>query len=474
MDTLCPVCREPLLSSSISGVLNRHLTEYLFRIPLCTEKALTSYRECAQWKGLTHQIPVEILEWWKGGGADIGMETYHARCGHLVHVRCASQCADCNGKIEKNNSDAAIPLPKVVQWSDEKEYKCPVCQVTVPFTVYDSYKRNHNNTGTIGLYQLQKGAVVWFYEHEYQPGHLQSGSIGRLIHRDGDTDTLLISRIPGEQECRVPMNRVFDIAFLSSTGIPTREQVGLVSVMCDVSSMMKVTSDHRGLALLRDREQYVDSVLSSRDSLEVLIHKHWKTTVSTLLPYYRKSLYFWDSFIVPRLSSGKSRSLIQPRHDSSISYDLMEEIHEQESTPSLTSVSIICDFLVCGYICNDTSAPRVQKYLSISGVLPLENRHPLPDWATQLQLTSCTEVGRIKAWCKKQWLVESEQKMYWIRPGCHKNTFCKSRDFHYLCEVNEEENDTPTFFGCTTEWLPVLYKQSAVARDTIDDLRDTI
>jgi len=524
-----------VFEETVATLLQDHLDKFLHQsfLGFAYESqrviALQRYLTTGDFQGLTRalqkknfieksRIPKIIKEWKEM--ADLGLTPYIPDCGHALHFRCASRMCMKTYSIENAQQDKVpfASLPKVPRWKCG-DFQCPVCRHETSIRGYSLYDENLLSDVTLGPYRLSPGALVWIYDHTLQPGHPEAGSLGRLLgYTSGGRTHLKVEVLlgPQKQTATVHVSRVFDVAFLLLTGIPSREQVGRIGgdvdlleddfALFDASAAADSSRDGKWQLAIRQRKEYVDSVFKHSPEAIQLLHTYLQTgklsglICSGSVPSTLDSVaLIWKFMFLPRL--GMVSQYITPLHPTVpspfVPFQLLEKVHRCTGY-SLLLCNTVLRYAAGGFCCNGESAVRIldftrklasnpaNKAVFESFRLPVDCRRvgtALPDWAQRLELCSEHEVKRIQRWCSQQFLVAFQGIYYLIHadapvapsqsPACSTDSlFWLQTHTTPVPELATGEGDY-VFSVVKVEHLPLLYRFTGRVKAAIDELRES-
>jgi len=418
---------------------------------------------------LTRQQISAAARYW-AADAQLGHQpTELTCCQQPIHVGCLAA-------LQRKSFQAPTPLDFVALPLEPDfycgEFECPVCRSQTQSQQSGGYRDAHG----WGPYALHAGAVVWYYKDAYEPGHAEGGNLGRLVklgpvvnHPKGPRHPLQMLEVepllpePTENETHtVPACSVFDVAFLHTTGIPTRAQVNFVLaqygqplLVTEESSLDEacMLADSVGESYLEDRRQRLVRLKNTRvawqefrDRLRPLLKAHLMNTVSELLhPVAQESeaehqaAYLLTSKIVPRLgvlskSTHQSlpqvlafRALLEPEAVRALTQHLVDTDHlvNQET------VQTVLRYASTGRLANRADAVGVLKaarracetwkHNPIPAVSDLASFHdPIPTWANEVQLETAYETKRVKTWVERYVVIPDpvvqDKNLYFVIP----------------------------------------------------------
>jgi len=276
------------------------------------------------------------------------------------------------------------------------------------------------------------------YDECFQPGHLEAGSLGRLV--DGHTNLFVVERLPDLTKIHVQYNRVFDLVSLITTGIPSRDTVlqldrsiPLVpSTIClsEEISCATLVKDYQLVKILEHRLQYCQTIVKLRTQLIPIIQKYYAST-------QEDATTLFDYRIIPRLGLSRLPLRFMPNKHP-IPYQVLERItnitayHEQ-------IVAIVLRHASAGIICNESSArhiinvchkmqqhqPSVFQLFRLPSVMTRIQDHQISPECLSLDIFSRDEENRIKQWCAQQVCVTWRGTSYWSSTWKDKKTLLK-------------------------------------------------
>lgn len=157
-------------------------------------------------------------------------------CGHKFHQHCIYDLINTTSTDSKSKlkfvSLPLIPLPiQNTLQSSMENLKCPVCRsASIELFKFTTYQQFYDLKNVNNPYRLSPGTIVWYYYNLREPGHVESGNIGILLENKQELDsTDLFSIQPIFPDYVNPVLvsscQVFDISWLITFGIPSREQI---------------------------------------------------------------------------------------------------------------------------------------------------------------------------------------------------------------------------------------------------------
>jgi hypothetical protein len=538
----CPVCLETVFDPQTSAIVSQHLKQFLDHTFLAyayasdREKAMSRYVKTADFKSLQKKlnIPPGIVQEWKQM-ADIGMDTIVPKCQHALHRKCMTQICMQAYSVEESSlpechlAASFVALPKMPHWFlGQTHYMCPVCrnQQECPVSVEEAgYDECCTSKTTLGPYRLKKGALVWVYDRECQPGHPEAGSFGILQKSSGFKDCLVkLVAAPKNMvsEVVLPWRCVFDVGFLLTLGIPSREQVMQPDnvlytedlALADAEHAAQSSQDVRWMQQVKTRRQYVESVLSQKSHILKLLAQHCsspnmsgvisKRLCGVAMDLVKKASSLetiWRCMIMPRLGLlGRFSKLLKPTlPEKPIPYALLEHLQKRTGY-DMSWCNVVLRYASGGWApSNTTSVQRILKQVdqirkhpqnkalcdTFSFQLPLHLSQPqLEAWCSSLELYSEHEMARLKHWCSQQYLMVYHGTLYWVHPLAT-NLHSTSPSVEWMQRYTELVPDlhpewTQTiqskaqFYTLPEKDVPVLYQTVANVKQEIDALRETV
>lgn len=403
----CPICLDVLFDDKMSNYLSAHLNyfvhKYKFAYASHADRAM-AIQNYLVWADFSKFKNQNVVAQWKNC-ADIDMHTVTLpQCGHRLHARCINQLRmECysyeefyygsgnggsrssgNGGGSSNRDSlrhVALPMvPPLERHYNDKTIKCPVCRVECGPNLFKSRPPDSVSSsgsmagplgpvGPLGPYKMYAGALVWMYNECFQPGHPQAGSMGRLLSQDPDKNNYaIIEDIVTHNKQSVPYCCVFDLMFLASTDIPTRDDViganPTLTLVSDWFSLplacgaMDSCGDKLIARHLQDRIEYVNQFMAMENEIKALVSKYFETcaNVCDLLIGRRRWIdveRFWTKRIMPRLGLQGLVQRCAPIVLSPIPYpyEVCEKVAEVNGC-SQTYANYILRYIKSGYACN--------------------------------------------------------------------------------------------------------------------------
>ena len=533
----CPVCLETIYDAATSQILSQHLHEFLnntflaFAYASDREKAVARYVKTADFNSLQHLSPDIVKEW--QSNADIGMETVVPECQHPLHRKCMTRiCMEAysveeSGLKECQKAASFVALPKMPHWFLGKTtYQCPVCRSQQQCPPTKTFPVEYDECclakATLGPYRLRPGALVWVYDQECQPGHPEAGSLGILLQ--SSLQQCQVKLIPASTESTIalPWRCVFDVAFLLTLGIPSREQVMTTNTvlytedlaLADAEHAARTSQDVRWMQLVKMRRKYVEGVLSQKSHILKLLSTHCTSQKMSGLLTKQQSTHLtdlvknaehletiWRCMIMPRLGLlGRFSKLLQPTlPEKPIPYAVLEHLQKRTGY-DVSWCNIVLKYAAGGWApSNCTSVQRILKYTeqirkhpqnkslcdAFAFQLPLHLSQPhLEPWCSSLELYSEHEMARIKHWCSQQYLMVWRGALYWIHPlatNLH-SPYPSPEWMHRFTELLTDLHPEWThniqikaqFYPLPVTDVPALYHSVSNVKEEIDRLRETV